>query len=32
MPAHPFTYFEKQKYQDKSKFNGVYSRSNLPKI
>ena len=30
---HPLTNFEIQKfYQNKSKFNGVYSRNNLPKI
>ena len=33
MPPHPLTDFEIQKYyQNKSKFNGVYSRDNLPKI
>ena len=33
MPTHPFTNFEIQKYyQDEPKFNGVYSRNNLPKI
>ena len=30
MPPHPLTYFEIQKYyQNKSRFNGVYSRDNL---
>ena len=33
MPPHPLTNFEIQKYyQKESKFNGVYSRNNLPKI
>ena len=33
MPPHPLKNFEIQKYyQNKHKFNGVYSRSNLPKI
>ena len=33
MPPHPLTDFEIQKYyQNESKFNGVYSRNNLPKI
>ena len=33
MPPHPLTNFETQKYyQNKLKFNGVYSRNNLPKI
>ena len=33
MPPHPLTNFEIQKYyQNKSKFNGVYSRNNLHKI
>ena len=32
-PPHPLTYFEIQKYyQNEPKFNGVYSRNNLPKI
>ena len=32
MPSHPLTNFEMQKYyQIKPKFNGVYSRNNLPK-
>ena len=33
MPPHPLTNFEIQKYyQNKPRFNGVYSRNNLPKI
>ena len=33
MPPHPLTSFEIQMYyQNKPKFNGVYSRHNLPKI
>ena len=33
MPPHPLTNFKIQKYyQNKPKFNGVYSRNNLPKI
>ena len=33
MPSHPLTSFEIQKhYQNEPKFNGVYSRNNLPKI
>ena len=33
MPPHPLTNFEIQKYyQNKPKFNGIYSRKNLPKI
>ena len=33
MPPYPITNFEIQKiYQNKSRFNGVYSRDNLPKI
>ena len=33
MIPHHLTNFEMQKYyQNKSKFNGVYSRNNLPKI
>ena len=33
MPPHPSTNFEIQKYyQNEPKFNGVYSRENLPKI
>ena len=32
MPPHPLTSFEIQKYyQNEPKFNGVYSRNNLPK-
>ena len=32
MPPHPFTNFEIQKYyQNEPRFNGVYSRNNLPK-
>ena len=32
MPPHPSTNFEIQKYyQNKPRFNGVYSRDNLPK-
>ena len=32
MPAHPFTNFEIQKYyQNEPRFNGVFSRNNLPK-
>ena len=31
MPPHPVTNFEIQKYQNEPKFNGVYSRNNLPK-
>ena len=32
MPPHPITNFEIQKYyQNKPRFNGVYSRDNLPK-
>ena len=32
MPPHPLTNFEIQKYyQNEPKFNGVYSRKNLPK-
>ena len=31
MPPHPLTYFEVQNYyQNELKFNGVYSRNNLP--
>ena len=29
MPPHPFSNFEIQKYQNESKFNGVYLRDNL---
>ena len=33
MPPHPLTNFEIQKnYQNESRFNGVYSRDNLPRI
>ena len=33
MPSHPLTNFEiKKYYQNEPKFNGVYSRNNLPKI
>ena len=33
IPPHPLTNFEMQKYyQNKSKYYGVYSRNNLPKI
>ena len=33
MPPHPLTNFEIQKYdQNQPKFNGFYSRHNLPKI
>ena len=33
MPPHPLTYFEIKKYYlNERKFNGVYSRNNLPKI
>ena len=33
MPPHPLTNFEIQKYDhNQPKFNGVYSRDNLPKI
>ena len=33
MLSHPLTNFEIQKhYQNEPKFNGVYSRNNLPKI
>ena len=33
MPLHPLTNFEIQKfYQNEPRFNGVYSRDNLPKI
>ena len=32
MPPHPLTNFEIQKYyENESRFNGVYSRNNLPK-
>ena len=33
MPRHPLIYFEIYKYYEKKpRFNGVYSRNNLPKI
>ena len=33
MPSHPLTIFEIQKYyQNEPRFNGAYSRDNLPKI
>ena len=33
MPPHPLTSFEIQKYyQNEPRFNGVYSRDNLPRI
>ena len=33
IPPHPLTNFEIQKfYQNEPRFNGVYSRNNLPKI
>ena len=33
MPSHPLTNTEMQKYyQSEPKFNGAYSRNNLPKI
>ena len=33
MPPHPLTNFEIQKYyQNEPRFNGVYSRDNLPKL
>ena len=33
MPPHPLTNFEIQKYyKNEPRFNGVYSRDNLPKI
>ena len=32
MPLHPLTNFDIQKYyQNETRFNGVYSRDNLPK-
>ena len=31
MPPHPLTNFEIQKYQNEPRFNGVFSRNNLPK-
>ena len=32
MPSHPLTDFEIQKYENESKFNGVFSRNSLSKI
>ena len=32
MPPHPLANFEIQKHQNEPRFNGVYSRDNLPKI
>ena len=32
IPPHPLTNFEIQKYKNEPRFNGVYSRDNLPKI
>ena len=32
MPPHPLSNSEIQKYQSATKYNGVYSRNNLPKI
>ena len=33
MPTHPLKNFEMQKYyENESKFDGAYSRNNLPKI
>ena len=33
MPSHPLTNFEIRKYyQNQPKFNGVFSRNNLPKV
>ena len=32
MPLHPLTNFERQKYQNEPRVNGVYSRDNLSKI
>ena len=31
MPPHPLTNFEIQKYKNKPRFHGVFSRNNLPK-
>ena len=31
MPPHPLTNFETQKYKNEPRFNGVFSRNNLPK-
>ena len=32
MPPRPLTNLEMQKYQNKPRFNGVYSSDNLPKV
>ena len=32
MLPHPLSNFEIEKYQNGSRFNGVYSRDNLPKL
>ena len=32
MPPHSLTNFETQKYQNEPRFNGIYSRDNLPKV
>ena len=33
MPPHPLTNFEIQKYyQNQNRFNGIYSRDNIPEI
>ena len=32
MPPHPLTNLEIQKYQNETRFNGVYSRDNVAKI
>ena len=32
IPPHPLTNFEIQKYKNKPRFNGLYSRDNLPRI
>ena len=32
MPPYPLTNFEIKKYQNEPRFNGVYSRANLPKL
>ena len=31
MPPHPLTNFEIQKYKNEPRYNGVFSRNNLPK-
>ena len=31
MPPHPLTNFEIQKYKNEPRFNGAFSRNNLPK-